>query len=114
MRSTQPLSSSLAKSKQKSQSASRNKRGNQYQNFWQVWANSCASLEQQKTKMSKESVQVVKRGDVASTMDPNFDLDEDHEMATLTAICIVGPKLRQNDKLVKDANAFGHKLLFSE
>lgn len=61
--------------------------------------------------MSKESVPV-KRGDVASTMDPN--LDEDHEMATLTAICIVGPKLRQNDKLVKDANAFGHKLLFSE
>ena len=61
--------------------------------------------------MSKESVPV-KRGDVASTMDPN--LVEDHEMATLTAICIVGPKLRQNDKLVKDANAFGHKLLFSE
>ena len=60
--------------------------------------------------MSKDQV---KRGDVAPGLDPN-DPDEDQDMATITAICIVGPNLRQNDKLVKDANSFGHKVLFSE
>ena len=60
--------------------------------------------------MSIESV--IKRGDVA-TPAMNLVDDEDQDMPILTAICIVGPNLRQNEKLVRDANSFGHKLLFS-
>ena len=55
--------------------------------------------------MSKD----VKRGEVKMTADG----DEDCDLPTLTAICFVGQKLRENSKLTVDAQTFGYKILFA-
>ena len=56
-------------------------------------------------KMSKD----VKRGEVKMTA----DVDDDCDLPTLTAICFVGQKLRENSKLTVDAQTFGYKILFA-
>ena len=53
----------------------------------------------------------VKRGEVASNF--HREVDDDIEMASVTIISIIGENLREDADLVKDAKAFGHRVLFS-
>ena len=59
--------------------------------------------------MTKEA----KRGEIRLPSTNDLAEDDLDVGASLTTICIVGTDLRQNVNLVKDANSFGHKLVFS-
>ena len=55
----------------------------------------------------------VKRGETIVASNFHRKVDDDVDMASVTILSIIGENLRQDADLVKDAKAFGHKVIFS-
>ena len=55
----------------------------------------------------------VRRGETIVASNFHREVDDDVDMASVTIISIIGENLRQDADLVKDAKAFGHRVLFS-